>query len=644
MELKDIPGIGEKTIQTLARAGIQDLQGLLHTFPRTYQHFQAQSVIGLKNGDQVILQGTITRPTSHHIRRLTTQSATFWDATGSLTLRWFNMPYLVSTLKPLTTYLVKGQVTEFRGRLQIVAPSLTLLQEPTKLKDQLVPVYRSRAGVKPWIFRQKVAAVLKYLPTLPDPLPQNIRATYHLTDYFTALCNIHFPSNYADLEQAVYRLSFQELFTLQLNVLRHRLDTLQPGIPMSIPSGAVDSFLASLPFTPTASQRSAIKEIVSDLNKPFATSRLLQGEVGSGKTVVAVAAAFAAHAAGHRTVVMAPTQILALQLFENFQSLTAKLGLSVSLITARSSGDPTSNILVGTQALLGKINLGQYGLVIIDEQQRFGVLQREALARGELRPHLLQMTATPIPRSAAETLLRHLDITRLTDIPQGRLPTKTYLVPDSKRLASYRWINHEIQSRHTQVFMVVPLIELAEESDTTPLKSIKELASSLKQHFPGVAIDLMHGRMKEAEKLAHMQLFKTGATQILVATSMIEVGIDIPQANIMVIENAERFGLAQLHQLRGRVGRGGKQGHCLLFSQGMTPKARARLGYFLSTHDGAKLAEYDLKARGPGELFGTSQSGFFNLSVGNMYDERLLQDTYSAAKLVLKIDKSPKMP
>lgn len=639
MELKDIPGIGDKTIETLARAEITTVADLLTTFPRTYRTFRAADVQSAQAGDWVVLKGTVSRPVSRRTSRTTTQVSTFWDTTGSLTLRWFNMPYIARTVSPSATYQVKGLISEFAGKKQIISPQLTKTDDPANFHDQIVPVYSSRAGIKPWILRQKIAQSLTAADTLPDTLPVEIRTKFNLIAYTDALTGIHAPGSEEDLESAVRRLSFQELYELQMASLRSRNDTVRQGMPLSIDMQAVESFLDSLPFEPTNAQRSAIQEIVDDLGKSNAMQRLLQGEVGSGKTIVAIATAIAVHSAGTRTVVMAPTQILANQLYENFSEYCAGVGIDVALITAKNKGDATADILVGTQALLTLGSIERVGLVIVDEQHRFGVEQRSLLTQRETSPHLLQMTATPIPRSMAQTVFRYLDITRLTDIPKNRLPVKTYLVPEIKRTDSYNWIHHEVLTNHNQAFIVVPLIEQAEESETAPLKSLKELEITLKKAFPSLAVDIMHGRMKEDEKLEHMNLFKKGVTQILVATSMIEVGIDIPEANIIVIEDAERFGLAQLHQLRGRVGRGGKQGYCLLFSSSTSEKSRDRLAFFIRETNGEKLAQYDLKTRGPGELFGTLQSGFFNLRMGSMYDETLLQETYEAAKLTYKLDR-----
>ncbi|MFH2019715.1 MAG: ATP-dependent DNA helicase RecG [bacterium] len=636
MDLIDVPGIGEKTVSALSRAGITTINSLLSTFPRTYRLFQATPLTDAQVGDWIILKGSLTRPISRHTARTTTQIATFSDLHGSsLTLRWFNMPYLARSLDPNHLYLVRGQLTEFAGRKQIIAPQLAKTDLDTPLVSELVPIYRQIGSLKPWVIRQKISLTLKKVPLPPDPLPSTIVSKYALLDYQTALSEIHHPSSDSSLASAVHRLSFDELYSLQLKALQEHQPIKVKTTALKFDSSRVNAFLSSLPFTLTSSQEKAIKVILGDLTKTTAMNRLLQGEVGSGKTILAVAAAIATHSAGFRTVLMAPTQILANQLYDNFLEYCNPLEISVSLLTAKSKGDDSADILVGTQALLNKSGLSRIGLVIIDEQHRFGVEQRSKLANLTPFPHVLMMTATPIPRSLAQTMFGQLKITRLTELPASRLPVKTFLVGENKRLAAYDWIAKEIADSHNQVFMITPLIEIAEENETTPLKSVHSLETELHTFFPKLSIDLMHGKMKEIDKITHLNKFKEGLTDILVATSMLEVGIDIKSANLIVIENAERFGLSQLHQLRGRVGRGDKQAYCLLFSNSHSQKAKDRLSYFLRENNGEKLAKFDLQSRGPGELFGLSQHGFFNLKLGNLYDEELINDTFAAAKLTL---------
>lgn len=631
MDLTEIPGIGEKTAAALTKAGITTLTELLETYPRTYRSYQATTASEGRVGEWIVLKGQLTRPLSRHTNKVTTQLCSFEDHTGNLTLRWFNMPYLIRSIKPQATYFVRGKLEEFRGVKQLVTPQLTIVSDDTPLKDQLVPIYSQKGSLKPWVFRSKLAKILQEVTLPPDPLPPSVISNYSLISYQEALNSIHQPSSNTQLEAAIYRLSFQELYTLQLDTLKNKHQRRQTTKAFKDSPQAFEVFTNSLPFALTHSQTQAIKELSHDLTSTTNMHRLLAGEVGSGKTVVAAYSAYLAAQNHSQTLVMAPTVILAKQLYDSLENFLSPLNLSVSLVTANHKGSLEAQVIVGTQALLTQA-LPEIGLLIIDEQHRFGVNQRQTLSK--LAAHTLLMTATPIPRSLAQTLLGYLDITRLTELPQGRKPVKTYLVPAGKREDSYLFLRQEID-KGKQVFMVTPLIEEAEESDTTPLKSVNSLKKDLAFRFPSLTIDYLHGKMKESEKLARLQDFRLGNTKIMVATSMIEVGIDIPTANLMVIEDADRFGLAQLHQLRGRVGRGGEQGYCLLFTSSNTQKVKERLAYFVRTNDGEKLALYDLQDRGPGELFGVEQHGFFNLKLASIYDHNLLKATYQAAQSTL---------
>lgn len=624
MNLTEIPGIGEKTTNALSKIGIDSVSKLLAVYPRTYRTYSYKQIIDAQVGEYVLLVGTVSKVNSHHTGKISTQTATFRDESGSLTLRWFNMPYLNRSLKP-GKYTILGKIEIYRGSKQIVSPQIKNNQ--LAINNYIQPIYRQQGSIKPWVFRQKIQATLDAIKDIPDPLPLSIINKYNLLDYRQALEYLHRPQLESQLKSAIYRLSWQELYQLQIDAQLAKKSNTRIGFPFL--NLDYRDFLNHLPFSLTSYQLNAISILSHKLSEKYAMNALLQGEVGSGKTVIAAALAFITAQSGYQTLVMAPTEILANQLFTTFSKLLPNL--SVSLITAGSHGNSGAQIVVGTHAILNK-KYSKVGLVIVDEQHRFGVEQRESLVRGDYTPHLLMMTATPIPRSLAQTIFSYLDIIRLEGAPPGRLPVKTFYVNEYKRKDSYAWIKSEI-GRGSQVFMVTPLIEMAEEEEVSTLKSVKELETSLKQYFPGIAIDVMHGKMGSSQKAARMADFKAGLTKILVATSMIEVGIDVPEANIIVIENAERFGLAQLHQLRGRVGRGGAQGYCLLFSNSQSNKALARLKYFIGHLDGEELARYDLENRGPGELFGLSQSGFFNLTIGSMYDERLLQETSEAVKI-----------
>ncbi len=636
MQLKDIPGIGEKTLSTLAKHEITTPLDLITYYPRTYRTYHTTSSREAQIGEWVSLVGTLTRPLSHHTKFTTTQLATFRDISGTLTLRWFNSPFLTRSVSTDQTYLVRGQLTIFGNTRQIVSPQLSKVTPDYLAQDEMMPIYSSLGTLKSGILRKIISSTLAITPPIPDPLDLRIRLKNNLIDLDTSIRIIHAPPAGSDpvgLEASIRRLAFDELYILQLESLQNSELNKVKTTPLRSHADLLNRWIAGLPFTPTSAQHRVINEITTDLSKPFAMHRLLAGEVGSGKTLVAAAAALATHLSGHQTLVMAPTQILAEQLFDSFTQLLPN-PITHSLITASQKGDSTADIVVGTQALLSpKHQFGKVGLVIVDEQHKFGVKQREYLSSLTPAPHTLMMTATPIPRTLAMTIFSSMAISRLDELPKNRLPLKTYLVGEEKRDSAFSWINKEVETNHNQAFVVVPLIEEAEDEEGNAKKSLKLLESDLKKRFPNLVVDIMHGRMKAADKTLHLQQFRDGITQILVATSMVEVGIDIPTANIMVIEDAQRFGLAQLHQLRGRVGRSDIQGHCLLFTSSPSQRVTERLKYFKDETNGEKLALYDLDNRGPGELFGESQHGFFSLRFASIYDTDLLRRTYEAVRI-----------
>jgi len=643
MQLSAVPGIGEKTLHTLASHQLSTIHDLITYFPRSYRTYHATSASHAHLGDWVTLTGTLTRPISKHTTHVTTQLSTFTDQSGHLTLRWFNMPYLPRSIDPTALYQVRGQLTIFGNTRQIVSPQIQKMSDlRSTIYDQqslIVPIYPSLGTLKSGVLRKIIRSALESLPKISDPLALSIRQKHHLIDLDSAIRTLHNPPSSLPaqagtvLEGAIHRLAFDELYTLQLESLEKSELNKIPTTPLHWNTETLEHWITDLPYIPTSAQTRVIKEILADLSKPIAMHRLLAGEVGSGKTMVAATASYATHLSGFQTLVMAPTQILAEQLAASFTLLLSDL--SVSLVTAGSSGSLEADIVVGTQALLSpKHKPGKVGLVIVDEQHKFGVKQRDYLASLTPAPHVLTMTATPIPRTLAMTIFSNLDISRLDELPASRLPIKTYLVGEEKRERAYAWIKNEITLNHNQVFVVVPLIEEAEDAEGNPQKSLKLLEINLKKRFPSLSIDIMHGKMKEAEKTEHLQRFRDGTTDILVATSMVEVGLDIPTANIMVVEDAQRFGLAQLHQLRGRVGRGSIQGYCLLFvGANYHSPAYKRIEYFKSESNGEKLALFDLESRGPGELFGLSQHGFFSLRLASIYDTALLKETYEAVRI-----------
>lgn len=636
MQLIDIPGIGDKTIEVLNRAGIVTPEDLLEYYPRTHRYYRKRSTNESRVGEWTILTGAITKPFSKHTGRVSLQNAAFSDNSGILTLRWFNSPFIVRTIKTDVIYEVMGKIEVFAGKKQIINPQLKVLKENTTVEDSLIlPIYTPISTLKSGHLRNIIKSTLEVIK-LEDPLRAEILAENHLYPLKKALVNIHFPNTKEDLESAIHRLGFDELVALQTESLLLKESMSPPTTPLGGNPELLSSWLSNLPFTPTPSQTDAINAVISDLSKPRAMHRLITGDVGSGKTLVAAASTLWSALSGRHVLVLAPTMILAEQLYV---SLTKYLSpnITTSLITRTQKGDPKADVVVGTHAILSKkYDFDNIGLVIIDEQHRFGVKDREKLRGINPTPHLLMLSATPIPRTLAMTTLSHLDVSPMPDMPEGRLPTKSYVISKDKRTDAYEWIKKEIQANNQQAFIVTPLIELAENEEESPKVALTVLEKELKKNFPNLKVDYVHGKMNDSEKTDHLEKFRSGESDILVATSMIEVGIDIPKANIILIENAELFGLSTLHQLRGRVGRGGGQGHCLLVTGKTDQKTTERLGFFVREKSGAKLAEYDLANRGPGDVFGTLQSGGLGLRFASLNDTKLLESTRKVAALLAK--------
>lgn len=498
---------------------------------------------------------------------------------------------------------------------------------------RLVPVYPETAGITSKYLRTKIHYLLSVIPD--EIYPSD------LLNWSQALKNIHFPSHLSVITPARERLAFDELLLLQLTSIQRRASWEKTRLthPFSIPYPQIRRFISSLPFTLTPSQHRSVDEILTDLSTPKPMNRLLEGDVGSGKTVVAAIAAHAAHLSGFQTLILAPTQILAQQHHQTLSALFQPFGTEIGLITGKSKiGIKNSEIgiIVGTHALLTKqFDAKNVGLIVIDEQHRFGVAQRAlASALGE-SPHILTMTATPIPRTIALTLHADLDLSVLSDLPEGRIPIKTWVVPEEKRAAAYKWIAAQMKNEKSQCFIVCPFI-----SESESLSSVKAATTEfekLKKIFSPLKLGLLHGKLKALDRDLVINKFRAGEYQILVSTPVVEVGIDIPSATVMVIESAERYGLAQLHQLRGRVGRTNQQSYCLLFSP-PTP----RIKFMESLQSGLELAEIDLKLRGPGQIFGHAQSGQTSFKAASYADFHLIKKTKSLAEIILPtLDKYP---
>ena len=566
---------------------------------------------------------------------------------------------IAAGLKKGDAVSLAGKVDWFKNRVMLQSPQYEVIYKngETIHTGRLVPIYNETRGISSKWLRRQISKILKeQIQFMNEYIPTSILKKNELIAFAQAIEQIHFPKSLEDAGKSRLRLAFDELFTLQLASLTRRAEWKNKfvGNQFSISKydKDVENFLKKLPFELTNAQKKAVKEIFEDLESKKPMNRLLEGDVGSGKTVVGSIAMFLAFLNGYQSVFMAPTEILAQQHFETISKLLKPFGVTTSLKTGSIKYKVESikyekekihntkyiiqntDILIGTHAVLSKkINFKNLGLVVIDEQQRFGVEQRGVIRRKGKNPHLLTMTATPIPRTIALTLYGDLDLSFLSEMPRGRKIVKTWLVPKEKREDAYKWITKQIAGSIGQVFVICPFIEES-ETLTTVKAAIKEFERLKKEVFPNLKLGLLHGKLKSKEKDKILSDFKTGKLDILVATPVVEVGIDIPNATIMVIEAADRFGLSQLHQLRGRVGRGDKQSYCLLFTQSQNQMTVQRLKSMEEIYVGAQLAELDLKLRGPGELYGTAQHGVPSLKIASFSDFSLIEKTRKEAELI----------
>jgi ATP-dependent DNA helicase RecG len=662
MQLHDsidlLPRTKSITINKFKDLEINTFHDLLTYIPSRYEDYSLLSTIDkLQEGEAVTVKGRVLEAKNIYTRNhLKIQKVVLQDETGQIEVTWYNQPYLVQLLKSGSILSVSGKVKQFLHTLSIEPAEYEILKTEDQERvhtGRIIPIYPEKKGLSTKTIREKMKYALQTLNEFSHDLewlPQDVRDFNHLIDEEQAYKQIHFPSSKELAAQARTRLAFDELFTLQLSnaVIKKEWEKEKSGHQFDIQKfeHLIHEFIKNLPFELTTAQKKVVEDIETDLTKTVSMNRFVQGDVGSGKTVVAAIAAYIAHLNGFQTLYMAPTEILAQQHFltvsKLFQNYPVKIGLQTGSYkslkkTKKSSEKPEKyDILIGTHALLTEsVELENVGLVIIDEQHRFGVKQRALLKRKGVNPHLLTMTATPIPRTVALTLYGELDLSVIDEMPKGRLPIKTWVIPKVKREKGYEWIKQQMKDLKTQTFVICPLIEESEIETMKSIKAAKVEYEHLKNDvFKTFNVGLLHGKLKPAEKNEMMEKFKNKEFDILVATSVVEVGIDVPNATVMIIEGAERYGLAQLHQLRGRVGRGDKQSYCLLFTNG--EENAERLQYFAHTNSGMKLAEFDLKNRGYGDIYGLRQHGYSELKVASFADFELINETKNAVQYFMK--------
>ena len=646
--LSVLPGVGPKSAEKFKKLGIETLEDLLLYFPFRYEDFKTRNVLELEDGEKAVISGVVATPANVQYYGYKRNRLRFSIKQGDqvIAVNFFNQPYLADKIEVQQTVAIFGKWDKAKG-------SLTGMKLLAQVEDDLQPVYRVTQGVSQnsLVKLIKIAFDQGLDQLLEENVPQILRERYQLMSRSQAVQAMHFPKDLAEYKQALRRVKFEELlfFQLQLQVLKEENHDASQGISLAWNPEKLAERKKQLPFELTQAQENSLNEILTDMASSYHMNRLLQGDVGSGKTVVAGLAMYAALSAGKQAALMVPTEILAEQHKESLQNLFPDLPIALltgglkaaekrEVIEEIASG--TAQLIVGTHALIQEgVHYQDLGLVIIDEQHRFGVEQRAKLWRkNTLPPHILVMTATPIPRTLAMSVYGDLDVSVIDELPPGRKPIKTIHHFENRRAETYEFVKKEID-KGRQAYVVYPLIE---ESEALDFKNLTEGYEYISASFPlpKYKVSIVHGKLKPAEKDAEMERFVRNETQIMVATTVIEVGVNVPNASVMVIESAERFGLSQLHQLRGRVGRGSEQSYCILLTGNkMSSDTRTRMETMVRTNDGFEIAEVDLKLRGPGDLMGTQQSGVLALKIADIVkDQEILKAARAYAIDLLKAD------
>ena len=649
--IREIKGIGEKSEKLFAKLGISTVEELLFFYPREYEIVEnIRPINEVKEGHIVVVSGTLgSKPRLQYVRNLKIVSTFLRDASGQLEVTWFNMPFIMKTLRMGTRYIMRGRVINKNGRYRLQQPKLLSEEEYHKLLKKLQPVYPLTAGLTNHAVSKAVGSALKEVDLTGDYLPLEMRKKYDLILRKQAVHAIHFPKDKEEYMQARRRLVFEEFFFFALALHQMKQGKHQKPSPYEMNTFELpEKLMDRLPFDLTDGQKRAWEDIRQDLTSGVVMNRLIQGDVGSGKTIVAVLALLACVENGHQGAIMVPTEVLAEQHLKTFQEYLEPFDIRVDLLVGSMTASQKrrvyealemgmTDIVIGTHALIQeKVHYKDLALVVTDEQHRFGVRQREEFSRKGLEPHMLVMSATPIPRTLAIILYGDLDISVIDVMPSDRLPIKNCVVGTSYRPKAYEFIEAQVRQGH-QVYIICPMVE---ESENMEAENVTDYTDTMKGTLsPSIRVECLHGKMKAGAKNDIMERFAAGEIDVLVSTTVIEVGINVPNATVMMVENAERFGLAQLHQLRGRVGRGSAQSYCIFMAGNSSRETMERLNILGGSNDGFYVAEQDLKLRGPGDLFGIRQSGELNFALADIYqDAGILKDANEAAAMYTKDD------
>ena len=651
--LRTLKGVGEKTEKLFQKIGISDAESLLRYYPRNYDEYETPADIAdLKEGtvkavSAAVCSGVYVNP----VRGKQVISVTVCDSSGRLPVTWFNASYLKNTLKKGSVFVFRGRVVRRQGKLQMEHPEIFTPAAYEEILHSLQPVYGLTAGLSNKTVVKLLHQLLKQQSLKSEYLPEEIKEKYQLSDINYALRTIHFPKNMDELLVSRKRLVFDEFlfFILSVQLLKEKTEEAENLFPMK-KTWTTEQVIENLPYRLTSAQLNTWHEIERDLSGQSLMSRLVQGDVGSGKTILAFLAMILTFENGYQSALMVPTEVLARQHFEAFQTLVREQGLDIPVVLLTGSNtakekrliyenirEGKTSVIIGTHALIQEaVQYRDLALVITDDQHRFGVKQREALSTRGNPPNILVMSATPIPRTLAIILYGDLDISVIDELPARRLPIKNCVVDTSYRPKAYRFIERQIREGR-QAYVICPMVE---ESEGMEAENVLDYTKKLKDALPeDISVEFLHGKMKPKEKNRIMEEFAAGSIQVLVSTTVVEVGVNVPNATVMMIENAERFGLAQLHQLRGRVGRGEYQSYCIFIQGSQESTTSKRLEILGKSNDGFYIAAKDLKLRGPGDLFGIRQSGLMEFRIGDIYnDANILKNASEAAAQILALD------